>query len=663
MSTKKTPAEIKKNKSARTDKHVQSKKNWRSGWMWISSILLFTFIVYYPVLKCGFTSWDDPLYVTENPLIRNFSFENILRIFSFRESVAANYHPLTILSLAIDYHFAKLNPATYHFINLLFHLFNTLLVYIFIYKLSKGKMFGALLSALIFAIHPMHVESVAWVSERKDVLYTFFFLLSMIFYLKYKESQKIRLLIFTFLLFLFSVLSKAMAVVLPVVLILIDYYEGRKLSIKNLAEKVPFFVISLIFGFLAIGIQSKESIASYETFTFTQRIGFGFFGFFMYIWKLLLPLNLSTFYPYPTLGKEIAYPASIYIPAAIGFLILMAACFILVRKYEKLKPLAFGIAFYLTTVIFVLQFISVGQVIMADRYSYVSYIGLLFPLGIYLHNFRESKPVLKNILPVFILIVALIFSYISRERIRVWENTDTLWTSVINKYPYPPWKIEIAYVGRGRYFAEKNELEKALADFNTLLSMKTKNAAVYNNLGNIYGVKGQAFQNSGDTLNAGQAFGKSLDYYSTALSLDSTGSTSTYVNRATAYIFMKEYKLAAEDFNRAIIQDPGNNSLVEKRAYAYFMSGNWTQAVTDYNYLLSVSPGRTYMFQYRGTALMNNGKYREAINDFNITIQREPQNAQAYYNLSVCYGKLNDQQNAKSFLEKAISHGYKLEPQ
>jgi tetratricopeptide (TPR) repeat protein len=631
----------------------------QSNVLWIALILILTIIVFFPALKCSFTSWDDPLYVTESTLIKSLSIDNIIKIFSTKEAVAANYHPLTIISLAIDYHFSKLNPATYHFTNLLLHILNTLLLYLFIIMLTNGKTFIALFSALFFGIHPLHVESVAWISERKDVLYTFFFFLSLLSYLVYTKTKKFFWYAITFLLFVCSVLSKAMAVVLPLILILIDYLRDRNIILKKIYEKIPFFIISLLFGIIAVKIQSKESIASYETFSLFQRICFGFYGYFTYIWKLFLPVNLSSFYPYPTAGKEIAFPVSMYLPALAGILVFICSLYYLFYKKDKYKWISFGFAFYFITVVFVLQFISVGQVIMADRYSYLSYSGLLFSAGWIINNVREKNPSTKKVILFAVCAIALIFSFISRERIKVWQNTDTLWTDVIEKYPYPPWAIEIAYVGRGRYNAENNNLEKALADFNTLLEMKTKNPAVYNNLGNIYGIKGQQFQNQGDTSNAGKAFQKSMDYYSTAIKLDSSSNTNAFSNRATAYIFMKEYALAAADFDKAMQLDPSNNSLLEKRAYSYYMSDNWTKAIEDYTQLLSISKDKTYMYQFRGVAFMNSNRFADAIPDFKITAEREPKNGQVFYYLSLCYGKLNDQSTSMNYLNQANQLGYK----
>ena len=648
----KPPTKIKKN---------QVKKNRQKRWLWVSAILLLTLISFYPSIKCDFTSWDDPLYVTENNLIKNLYFENIKNIFSTGHAVALNYHPLTVLSFAIDFHFSGLNPLHYHLVNVIIHLLNTLLVFFFAFKLSNGKLFVGIIVSLFFGIHPMHVESVTWISERKDVLYAFFFIASLICYLNYTQSNKTKFLIFTFILFFLSILSKAMAVVLPVVLILIDYYQGRKLTIKTLAEKIPFFIVSLIFGLLAINIQSKEAIATYETFTLFQRISFGFFGFFTYIWKMILPIDLSAFYPYPIADSQIAFPISFYLPVIIGLILFITIPLLTFFYPAKMKLISFGIGFYFITIVFVLQFISVGQVIMAERYSYIPYIGLLFLIGMLLNNLTERKPLLKKFIFVVISGIAILFSYLTHERTKVWKTTETLWTDVINKYPHPPWNIEIAYVGRGRYYAsEKNDLEKALSDFNTLLSMKTKNATVYNNLGNIYAVKGQDNERMNDLISAKQNYEKSLNYFKTSLSLDSNAKN-TYVNRATAYIFMKNYELAANDFNKALKYDNENFELIEKRAYAYYKSRKWSEAKIDYDFLISKFPEKTYFFQYRGYIKFNLEKFNEGIQDLLITVQREPQNETAYYYLSLCYYSLNDYMPAFKNAERAIQFNYKVD--
>lgn len=661
MSFKKSHLEKKRTTSTTVNK-ITGNKNPQSKWIWIFIILILTFITFSPSLNYSFTSWDDPLYVTENELIKSLSIENIKNIFSIKNNVALNYHPVTIVSLAIDYHFSKLKPYHYHFTNLIIHLLNTLLVFIFIYRLTKGKLITALFVSLFFGIHPMHVESVAWISERKDVLYTFFFLSALITYLKYLETKKLNYIIFTIFLFILSLLSKAMAVVLPVVLILIDYYNGRKFSWKIIIEKIPFLILSLLIGILAMNIQAEKAIASYETFTLFQRISFGFYGFFNYIFKLFLPLNLSSFYPYPLAGTQVLFPASFYLPAIAGIVLFILTIILYFRKKENMKSIVFGMGFYFITIVFVLQFISVGQVIMADRYSYLSYLGLLFPIGVFLNKYAEKNNTFKKRIVLSILSLSILFIFISRERIKVWENTETLWTDVIEKYPFPPWTIEIAFVGRGKYYAvEKINIDKALADFNTLIEMKTKNPIVFNNLGNIYGSKGQQAEMAGDKIRANEYYSKSIKYYEESLMLDSDNSL-TYVNRATAFIYMKNYSLAAIDFNKAFQMNPQNLELLEKRAYSYYMSENWIKAIQDYDKLISIMPDKTYLYQYRGASKLKNKLYQEAIPDLNKTIQLEPKNATAYYYLSICHHHLKNHNVAADNLQKAIQNGYKADP-
>ncbi len=398
--TKIQPLKSRKPSSIDTIKNL-TENNLINNWYWIGAILLLTIVAFYPSLTCKFVHWDDQAYVSESELIKSLSFENIKRIFSFKSVVALNYHPITILSLAIDYKFAKVNPFYYHLVNVIIHLLNTFLVFLFTYKLSGRKLFVGLFVSLFFAIHPMHVESVTWIAERKDVLYTFFFIGGLLTYLKYIESLKRKFLIYTFLLFSLSVLSKAMAVVFPLVLFLIDYYNNRKISLKVIAEKIPLLILSILFGVLALHLQANEVIASYYKFGFIMRICFGFYAFSTYIWKMFLPINLSSFYPYPVANAQGMFPLSIFIVSFCGIIFLILIGIFSVLKKEKMKLFAFGTGFFFVTVVTVLQFFSIGGAVMADRYTYLSYIGLLFVLGTMLNSFISKYPSYKKMVFIF----------------------------------------------------------------------------------------------------------------------------------------------------------------------------------------------------------------------------------------------------------------------
>ncbi len=631
--------------------------------IWITGILLLTLVAFYPSFKCGFTNWDDGGYVTENKLIVSLSGDNIRKIFSTENHVMLNYHPLTMLSLALDYNSAKLEPARYHLVNVILHLLNTLLVFFFSFLLSRRKIAVAIIVSLFFGIHPMHVESVTWISERKDVLYTFFFMTALIAYLFYNESKKIKFILLAFILFVLSLLSKAMAVVLPVVMLLIDYYQGRKITMKTIVEKIPFFILSFIFGWLAMKIQSKEAIAGYEVFTLFHRVSFGFYGFFNYIWKLFFPVNLSCFYPYPITDLQGALPFSFYAPAFCGILLFIFVGIMSFLKKEKMKLIAFGIGFYFVTIALVLQFLSVGQVIMAERYSYVPYIGLLFILGTALNDFIVKKHSLKNPVIIFIATAAILFSYLTHERTKVWMNSGTLWTDVIEKYPFPPWTIEVAYENRGNYLAkEQNELDKGLADYNVLIQMKSKNHKIFSNMGNIYGLKGQELEKAGQKGKAMDMYLKSVEAFTSSLKYDSSDSK-TFVNRAITYTFINRQDLAAADFEKALMLDPLNTELMEKCAYANYMSGKPKEAIEDYDKLIALNPVNNNLYFHRGIAKFNAKMYKEAILDFNIVIQREPKNGNAYFNLSVCYNRLGDHSNAWVNIQRAQQFGYAVDAQ
>ena len=366
---------------------IQKKNNTITAWICVAVILLVTYFVFSPSLQNKFTNWDDDVYVLENPLVVNGKIP-VKEI--FKSPVSANYHPITMLSLARNYQNGKLNPKGYHLESVVFHLLNIGLLFFFIFILTKRNLLMASIVALFFGIHPMHVESVSWISERKDVLYVFFFLSGLITYLKYRESKKIKWYLFTMVLFVLSCLSKGMAVVFPIVLLLIDYLLEIKRERKLLTEKIPFFILALIFGVVAFKIQSGIAISDTQFFSVWQRVMFASYGAMMYVVKFFIPMNLSAYYPYPTLNRNATIPFFFYLMPFIFLGIIFSIYFFL----RKERALIFGLLFYFISVALVLQFVSVGTVIMADRYSYLSYIGLLYVAAYYINKICADK---KNI--------------------------------------------------------------------------------------------------------------------------------------------------------------------------------------------------------------------------------------------------------------------------
>ena len=297
----------KQNKITSNKKQVVFNLNIQSKHYFIFfAILILTIIIYRPVFFNDFV-WDDGPYVQNNLNVQSFDLKNIL--FNFE---MGNYHPLTMLAFATEYYFFGLNETGYHAVNLFIHLLNIVLVFYVVFLLN-GNPTIAILVSLLFGIHPLHVESVAWISELKDLLYTFFFLGSYVFYLKFIQFSKNKFYILSLILFLASTLSKAMAVCLPVVFILTDYFKGRKINSKTLLEKLPFILISLSIGILAIFAQkSSGSIQDITYYSFFERVIFAGYSFISYLIKSILPVDLSAYYPYPIKSGE-AIPAIFFL--------------------------------------------------------------------------------------------------------------------------------------------------------------------------------------------------------------------------------------------------------------------------------------------------------------------------------------------------------------
>lgn len=593
-----------------------------------------TFIAFQPSLQNKFTNWDDPVYVEKSELIQKAPFANLPLYFT--EVISSNYHPLTMVSLGLDYASSKLEPYRYHLVNLIFHLINTLLVFIFIYKLSNSKWGVALFVAVLFGVHPMHVESVAWISERKDVLYTFFFFLSLISYQIYKNKQETNKkalvwIVLCFVLFVLSILSKAMAVVLPLVLILIDYYDNRKLTSKQVwLEKIPFLLISLLFGLIAFKSQVNDAIANIDAFTIFQRIMFGTYGAIMYLYKLVFPLNLSAFYPYPTLqdnGTRLPY-IFYYMP------VLFLVCAFLIYYTKKFtKDFIFGFGFYFITIVLVLQFMSVGMAIMADRYTYIPYIGIFYLIG----NQIDKLININNKFKIIFIFIGAIFCFwmisLTHKRIKVWENSDTLWTDVISKYP----NADVSYKNRGNYYIDNKMYDKALVDFDNYLTINHSDPKIYSNRGNIYGLKGE--------------FEKSLADYSSALKLDSVKNTEAFLNRAITYSMMKKYDLALLDYNKALLIDPKSVSVHSNRAYVYLELNDLDKAISDYSHVINNFTPTDNSYFYRGLAYFKKGDFENAIKDNSKAIELNSKNAAAYLNRSVANKSIN---NYKEALKDAL---------
>src|SRR5258705_873673 len=401
----------------------------------VAVLVLTTAITFERAIHNGFTKWDDQLYVTENHHIRDLSYTALES--NFRSFLAGNYHPLTMVSLALDYRFWGLNPKGYHLTNVVLHLVNTLAVFGLIFLLTGSREL-AVITALFFGIHPLHVESVAWVSARKDVLYASFYLGACISYVLWLKRGRLKAFYYVGALglFLLSLLSKGMAVTLPVVLLLIDFHARRRVPLrKQVLEKAPFFLLSIVFGALPVAAQKEGgAIGNVASIPARARAFVACYGFLFYLFKALVPVKLSAFYPYPD-GVARGLPLIFWLAPLLVAVIALGVY----RSRPRGRGVTFGALFYLVNVVLVLQLIPVGRAITADRYTYVSYIGVGFVVALgcryFMHGPQERHEGPRRAATAVLAVLCGILILAARARCEVGKENVSLWSDVIAKYP------------------------------------------------------------------------------------------------------------------------------------------------------------------------------------------------------------------------------------
>lgn len=611
MSKKNKFKKVNKNNPVRkgTGRETVAGKPWNLD-LNIILVLIVTTLAYISIFNNSFTNWDDDYYVTINNLLREPDWKGI-----FTQPVVGNYHPLTVLSFAFNYQLSGLSPFSYFLLNLLLHLANTYLVYRFIMIISGEKKWVAIFCALIFGIHPMHVESVAWVSERKDVLYTFFFLLSLIQYWKYIKGNNNSGYWYSLIFFTLSLMSKPAAIILPVILYLLDYWKGRSMSKKLHYEKMPFFILSIIFTLLTLKAQTI-AIAGLEVFPLWTRFFFATYSLLIYSLKFFIPYSLSTFHPFPSVND-------------LGLLIYQSPIFVAILAvalvyFRKNKLVIFSVGFFIVNLLLVLQIVSIGNTLISERYTYVPYIGLSFLFGMLLNNYLKGKTGLIGWSILGILII--VFGYLTFQQTKVWQNSEVLWTNVIKKHPEAPLprssradayhkkaidpanqkikdsllnlalkdcdiaikngpNIFSTYRTRGMINLLLNRNKEAIEDATKLISISKDLPAEY---ANAFLIRGTGYMHNNDLT-------KAIDDFNTCLSL-SPMNDNAYANRGVCYYKISEFNKALEDYNKAISINPAGDYFLN-RSSCYYMMGQMDNARAD-----------AIMAAQKGTAIPENYK-------------------------------------------------------
>jgi tetratricopeptide (TPR) repeat protein len=619
--------------------------------IWIFAIAIITFLFYSPALKNGITNWDDDQYVVNNPWLKDLSKENVKGIFS--NYFMGNYHPLAMLSLSIDFKIGgvdkkgEIKPGIFHFTNLLLHIFNTLLVFWLVLLLFSRKEV-AIISSLLFGLSTMHVESVAWISERKDVIYSLFFIASLIGYVYYVKHFKTKYYIYSLLLFVLSLLSKGQAVSLAVSLFAIDYlFERKILSRKVIIEKLPFLILALIFGIVAIKAQKVgNALLDVDSYEFYKRIGFAAYAFTQYLAKLVVPVGLSAINPYPDIINK-------SIPEYYWLFLIPSIASVLAFFYylKRSRIVSFCIAFFIINIFLLLQLIPVGSAIWADRYSYIPSIGFYALLGWLI--FQISVKVNRQKIAVYSLtgIYLIAIGFASYERCKVWKTSLDLWSDTLKKSP----AAVVAWNNRGSIKDKALDHTGAIEDFTQAIARKPDYTHAFYN-------RGTAKKNYAEKAKDSLMLKSAINDFNMAIKLD-RAFIEAYRNRAMAKENLADYAKtetqrinilqdALTDYDSAILINPNAGRAYGSRGVVKGKLNRLDEAIEDLSKAIEMEPDSSSSWSNRGLAKDLKGDLEGAIIDYNKAIELNPTDKNAYYNMGITYRKLNNiDASNKSFTE------------
>ena len=617
--------------------------------IWVMALLpaLLTFLFYAPVLKNSFVSWDDPQMVLDNPHIRSLSPDSIGWMFT--NFYAANWIPLTWLSLAIDFKLGNLDPSVYHLHNLLLHCCNTVLVFFLGLKILSIKGAGlegegasagwaipaAFMTALMFGLHPIHVESVVWATERKDVLYGFFYLLSLLIYLDYASaSNPIKWKRYACLsLFVMAILSKPMAVTLPLVLLLLDFWPLKPLGLsprKILLEKLPFFIIALISGWMTLLAHAQEGTTpTAHDLPLDYRVMNAFHSLIFYLAKMVVPVDLSALYPIVLLKTySLGYVASF-----LAVILVTGACFF----YRKNHPyLAAAGLYYLVTLAPTLGIEYAGGYAAADRFTYLPSLGPFLLLASGLAFFFS-----KRLTFFFVLSAGLAgaMGYGTVLQIGVWKDSVSLWENVVQvATPYVP---DMIYERLGDAYMAAGQWDDALGALNSALATASQKASLHEKKGVVLLNKGLPFEASSE--------------FKLESALDPQNAM------AHRYLYFANQKLghypdALAEVQEAVRLNPKLPGVYNSLGAAYSLMNQYEKAAEAFETAHSMDPTDTGCLMNLASVDLAIGKNSEAIAALRAAVALQPQNPGLYQKLGLAFQKAGDRKSA----EEAFATGNSL---
>ena len=629
-------------------------------------ILLFVLVfwVFLPTLRNGFVNLDDNVYVYENPRVQaGLTLENLRWAFANLE--AGFWHPLTWLTIMLDCQLYALRPGGHHLTSVLLHVANTCLLFL-VFRRMTGATWRSAFVAALFALHPLHVEPVAWAADRKDVLSTFFWMLTMLMYVRYAQTgsraegrgpiakaaeptfaprlsaSHLPALIFYLLSFLFFVcglMSKTMVVTLPFVLLLLDWWPLQRVQLKTqdsrlktlgllLLEKLPFFAAAMVCGLLTM--HAEKGVGALPT-TFDVpipgRIANALLSYLRYLGQMIRPTHLAVFYPYPR-----AFPAGTIIAAAVLLLLISAGAW---WGWRRRPWLAFGWIWYLVTLLPVIGLIQVGSHAHADRYTYVPLIGVFAVLVWGVHDVTKRWRYQPLVLCLVGGAVTSLCVVLTRQQIGHWKESETLFRHALAVTQ----DNELAHNNLGTALARQNREDEAITHLREALRLMPDNSDFQNNLGTALARQGQ--------------LDEAIPHLREAVRL-ARNDAGAHFNLADALTWKGRLDEAIAEYQTAIKLNPNEAATHGNLGNALAGKGLFDDASTQYQQALKLNPNSADVRNRLGTMLGVRGRLDEAASQFREALRLDPNNAEAHCSLGIALVRQNRSNEAVTHLEAAL---------
>ncbi len=634
------------------------------GWLRYGFIVLaITAACYFPSLSNQLVNWDDDPNIVENPNIEQVGQgiswpETVRNIFDIdKGNVIGNYNPLPILTFAVEKSLAgnKISPRLIHTTNLVLHLATVWMVMLLLFRMGLSN-WGVLAGGLLFGIHPMRVESVAWATERKDVLFAVFFFAALALYDRWVKREKtgesrIGLYLGMLLFALLSGFSKVQAVTLPLSMLALDYWYRRPINFKLIWEKTPFWGISLMIGLINLYTLKQQGSTDDEitNFTFLDRLCIGAYSFCVYLFKLFVPYPMSPLYPYPK-----PLPIWVYLSPILFFAVWYG-----VWRFWKAdrRIWVFGILFFFFNVMFLLQVLGAGQGYLADRFTYVPYFGL-FAIAAWYFQENYAIPARRFAMQATLGVLTVIYAVWTVNQIGIWKDGAALWTHVIK---FEGKTNSLPYWNRGQFYREQGNFDAALKDYNQGVAIEPTSGELLNSRGKTYfdmAMSGN-FQQQ-----APQLLANALKDYTTALNSarmkDKTRSE-VLINRGAAEGARQNFDQSIIDLTEGLRIDPENKNGYFNRSIAYYTTRQYDKALADYTSYLKLDPFNGNVWYERGMVLRSMNRNEEAIESLNKAIQLTPMLHVAYIERARAYAQSGNKAAAQKDYLQAQKAGLQLE--